>query len=61
MHASPRNEETQALLSDLADKIDKEDLDSAKQLVAKVAEELGEGDPEVTGANTLISLLESTR
>lgn len=61
MHASPRNEQTQALLSDLADKIDKEDLDSAKQLVAKVAEELGEGDPEVTGANTLIKLLESTR
>lgn len=61
MHASPRNGDTQALLSELAVKIDQEDLDSAKELVAKVVDELGENDPEVTGANTLISLLETTK
>lgn len=61
MHASPRNEGTQRLLRELSDKLQKEDLDSAKQLVARLAEEVGETDAEVTGANSLISLLESTR
>ena len=61
MHASPRNEGTQQLLRELSDKLQKEDLDSAKQLVAKLAEEVGESDAEVTGANTIIGLLESTR
>jgi len=61
MHSSPRNEKTQGLLTELAEKIDKEELEPAKELVAKIAAELGESDPEVTGANTLISLLESTR
>lgn len=61
MHAPPRNEQTRALLSELSDAIDGEDLPRAKELVARVASELGEADPEVTGANTLISLLESTQ
>ena len=61
MHAPERNEETHQLLSELADKIDKEDLDSAKKIVGQVTKKLGDGDPEVTGANTLISLLESTQ
>lgn len=61
MHASSRNEKTQRLLNDLAEKMDVEDLVSAKSLVAELAEELGDRDPEVTRANTLISMLESTR
>jgi predicted ATP-binding protein involved in virulence len=61
MHASPRNEETRVLLSELSEAIDSENLLRAKELVSRVAAELGEADPEVTGANTLISLLESTR
>ena len=61
MHASPRNVETKALLSRMAELIDQEDLVGAKELLGQVAEKLGESDPEVTGANTLISLLESTR
>ena len=61
MHTSSRNEKTQQLLSELAEKMDSEDMDSAKKLVARLIEELGEGDPEVTRANTLISMLESTR
>jgi hypothetical protein len=61
MHASPRNEETRALLSELSEAIDSENLVRAKELVSRVASELGDGDPEVTGANTLIGLLESTR
>jgi predicted ATP-binding protein involved in virulence len=61
MGVSPRNVETQKLLSDLAEVVDKEDLDAAKQLVAQIAATLGENDPEVTGAKSLISLLESTK
>ncbi len=60
MDAPERNPETQQLLSTLAERIDAEDLSSARELVSQIAEKLGEGDPEVTGANTLISLLEST-
>jgi predicted ATP-binding protein involved in virulence len=61
MHVSSRNEGTQGVLSDLAKAIDREDLDSAKTLVQQIEAKLGEDDPEVTGANTLISLLESTK
>lgn len=61
MHARSRNENTQEILSELAEKMDGEDLDSAKKLVERLIGELGEGDPEVTRANTLISMLESTR
>jgi predicted ATP-binding protein involved in virulence len=61
MHASPRNEQTRALLSELSEAIDSENLARAKELVSRVTAELGDADPEVTGANTLISLLESTK
>jgi predicted ATP-binding protein involved in virulence len=44
MHTSSRNEKTQQLLSELAEKMDSEDMDSAKKLVARLIEELGEGD-----------------
>jgi predicted ATP-binding protein involved in virulence len=61
MQASPRNEETKDLLSRMAQQIDREDLDEAKKTLGEVEEKLGGDDPEVTGANTLINLLESTQ
>ena len=61
MHASPRNEETKDLLARMAELIDREDLHGAKALLKEVEGKLGQDDPEVTGANTLISLLESTQ
>jgi predicted ATP-binding protein involved in virulence len=61
MHASPRNEETKELLSRMAVEIDREDLGEAKKTLGEVEEKLGQDDPEVTGANTLINLLESTQ
>jgi predicted ATP-binding protein involved in virulence len=61
MHASPRNADVEALLSQLSKLIDQEDLENAKQVVDQVQVKLGQDDPEVTGANTLIDLLESTR
>ena len=61
MHVSRRNEGTKELLSKMADEIDREDLGEAKRTLGVVEEKLGQDDPEVTGANTLINLLESTR
>jgi predicted ATP-binding protein involved in virulence len=61
MHVSRRNIETGELMSRLAELIDKEDLDGARSALKLVEEKLGQGDPEVTGANTLIHLLESTQ
>lgn len=61
MHVSRRNEETKELLSKMANEIDREDLGEAKKTLGEVEEKLGQDDPEVTGANTLINLLESTQ
>jgi hypothetical protein len=61
MHASPRNEETQELPSPMAEQIDNENLDDAKKTLEQAEEKLGQYDPEVTGTNTLIGLLETTQ
>ncbi len=60
MDASSRNEGVKNLLSRMGNSIEDENLDQAKELLAEVKEQLGENDPQVTEANTLISLLEST-
>ena len=61
MHVSRRNGETKELLSKMAGEIDREDLGEAKKTLGEVEQKLGPDDPEVTGANTLIDLLESTQ
>jgi predicted ATP-binding protein involved in virulence len=61
MQASPRNEQIKGLLSRMAEQIDREDLGAAKSSLQEVEDKLGQDDPEVTGANTLINLLESTQ
>jgi predicted ATP-binding protein involved in virulence len=61
MNASPRNEQTKELLMKMAEQIDREELTEAKMTLGEVKQKLGQDDPEVTGANTLISLLESTQ
>ncbi|MFC5861726.1 AAA family ATPase [Acidicapsa dinghuensis] len=61
MHVSRRNEETRSLLSKMANEIDREDLGEAKKTLGEVEQKLGQADPEVTGANTLINLLETTQ
>jgi predicted ATP-binding protein involved in virulence len=61
MDASPRNEEVERLLSRLSGLIDKEELDDARKLLPEVEAKLGQDDPEITGANTLIRLLDSTQ
>jgi predicted ATP-binding protein involved in virulence len=61
MQASPRNEQIKGLLSRMAEQIDREDLGAAKSSLQEVEDKLGQDDPEVTGANTLINMLESTQ
>jgi predicted ATP-binding protein involved in virulence len=61
MKSSRRNIEIDRLLKDLSELIDREDIDRARQVLSQVEVRLGANDPEVTGANTLINLLESTR
>ncbi len=60
MHVSRRNDETDALLSRMAREIDAENLDDAKKTLVEVEAKLGKDDPDVTGANSLIGLLEAT-
>jgi predicted ATP-binding protein involved in virulence len=61
MNSSRRNVEVDGFLKDLSELIDKEDIPRARQVLSQVEARLGANDPEVTGANTLINLLESTR
>jgi predicted ATP-binding protein involved in virulence len=61
MKSSRRNVEVDQLLKDLSELIDQENIAGAKEVLSQVKARLGENDPEVTGANTLIDLLESTR
>ena len=61
MNSSRRNVEIDQLLKDLSELIDREDIVRAKEVLSQVEARLGANDPEVTGANTLINLLESTR
>jgi len=61
MHVSPRNSEVEETLKRLSGLVDTEDLGGAKQVLSEVERQLGKDDPEVTGASTLIHLLESTQ
>lgn len=61
MKSNRRNIEIDRLLKNLSELIDQEDIDRARQVLSQVEARLGANDPEVTGANTLINLLESTR
>ncbi len=57
MDAPPRAPEVQTLLDDLSKCVDEKNLLAAGALVAKLSEKLGEGDPEVIRARTLLDFL----
>jgi predicted ATP-binding protein involved in virulence len=61
MKSSRRNIEIDGLLKHLSELIDREEIGHAREVLSKIEARLGANDPEVTGANTLINLLESTR
>jgi predicted ATP-binding protein involved in virulence len=59
MGASSRSHSVDELLKDLSRSIDQERFDDARRLLRQVEETLGEDDPEVTRARTLMAFLES--
>jgi predicted ATP-binding protein involved in virulence len=61
MKSNRRDIEVDGLLKRLSELIDQEDMDRAREVLSQVEERLGANDPEVTGANTMINLLESTQ
>lgn len=61
METSPRNVEEEAKLSQLSDAIDKENFPEAEKLLKDVEDNLGENDPEVTRARTLMKFLHETQ
>lgn len=57
MDAPSRSSEVQTLLDDISTRVDEKDFIAADRLVAKLSEKLGEGDPEVIRAKTLLDFL----
>jgi hypothetical protein len=60
MEAKPRNESVAALLGRLFELIDKEDFESARDLLPELEARLGPEDPELTRARSLRTFLESS-
>jgi predicted ATP-binding protein involved in virulence len=58
MGAADRNQEITSKLHDLFRSIDDEDFDGARQAIIKLTEKLGESEPELTRARSLIKFLE---
>ena len=58
MEADPRAQEVKALLSQLSQEIAKQRFESARGLLAQLVDRLGEADPEVTRASTLLDFME---
>lgn len=61
MGALERNEVEKKRLSDLSNEIEKENFPEANRLLEEVASQLGENDPEVTRAKTLMTFLRETK
>lgn len=58
MDTRPRSQSVDDLLAKLARAVADEKLDDARELIAKVEAQVGENDPEVTRARTLMAFLE---
>ena len=58
MDAHARNVEIQELLRSISSRIDEDQYRDARKLLEQLAERVGEGDPEVTRARTLLEFLE---
>ncbi len=61
MEAGPRTEEVQDLLSRLSRAIGDEDYKTARELLGELAAHVGENDPEVTRAKTLLEFMEGEK
>ena len=60
MGAKSRNHDVEEALRRLAEAVDQENFIEAKKLITELASAIGNDDPEVTRANTLLKFLEST-
>jgi len=58
MEADPRAKEVQDLLSEASQAIGKQQLDLARELIARLVDQLGENDAEVTRLRTLVDFVE---
>jgi predicted ATP-binding protein involved in virulence len=58
MHADPRAQEVNQLLSELSQETGKQHFERARELLAALTARLGEDDPEVTRARTLLDFIE---
>lgn len=61
MEADPRAQEVKALLSQLSQEVGKQRFESARGLLVKLVDRLGENDPEVTRARTLLDFMEGEK
>ncbi len=61
MEAGPRTKEVQDLLSRLSRAIRGEQYEDARRLLRELAAQVGEGDPEVTRARTLLEFMEGEK
>ncbi len=59
MHSPARNTDIEGRLRDIGDLIDSEQFVEAKTRLAELAELIGEGDPEITRAQAMMTFLEA--
>ena len=60
MGASVRNQQVEADLKALFELIDEEQFDDARSAISNLEKKLGEAEPELTRASSLIHFLEGT-
>lgn len=60
MEAGPRTGIVQTLLSDISKAVEGKNYGEARALVAKLTEQVGENDPEVTRTRTLLEFMEGS-
>jgi hypothetical protein len=58
MEADPRSHEVKELLTQFSQEVGKQRFDLARELLTQLETRLGEADPDVTRARTLIDFVE---
>jgi hypothetical protein len=58
MDSRPRTEPVQALLTEISEVIERKNYARAHELLAKLIEQVGDNDPEVTRTRTLLEFME---
>ena len=58
MEADPRTKAVHELLAEISHVLGRQQFDRGRDLLEKLVEQLGEGDPEVTRLQTLLDFVE---